>query len=130
MLTPRRRALPVLLAAALAAVSLAAPAAAAPPPAGRTCSFVICDMPSDPAQLAAGGLSFGPGVTVTIGDSLVGGCRLLGGPVAAGDVSGSPPAGVLGHWAYLVCGDPATVARAVQRGTASRVRAWCAHSHR
>src|SRR5262249_3021684 len=63
-------------------------------------------------------------------DSLAGGCRLLTGPVAAGDVSGPPPAGVPGRWAYLVCGDPATVAHAVRRGTASRVRAWCAAGHR
>jgi hypothetical protein len=119
-----------VLLAALATLSTTAPAAAAPPPPRATCSFVVCDMPSDPAQLAAGGLGFGSGVTVIIGDSLTGGCRLLSGPVAARDVSGPPPAGFRGHWAYQVCGDPATVARAARRGTASRVRAWCAGGHR
>ena len=62
----------------------------ADPPPGDPggCSFLLCDIPSDPAQFVAGGLNFGPGVGVDIGNSLSNGCRTLTDPVAGADLSG------------------------------------------
>lgn len=127
MLRTRRRAVPLLLTLAVAVLTTVTPASADPPPGDPGgCSFLLCDIPSDPAQFVAGGLNFGPGVGVDIGNSLSNGCRTLTDPVAGADLSGrTPPAGVAGRWAYQLCGDPATVTQAAGQGSVDQIRAWC-----
>ncbi len=148
MLRLRRRVVPLLLAAAVGAMTTVNPASADPPAADPPaadpaaadpaaadppaidppggCSFLLCDIPSDPAQYVAGGLDFGPGIGVDIGNALSDGCQVLTDPVAAADSrSYTAPSGVPGRWAYQVCGDPATVTQAVRQGSAEAIRTWC-----
>jgi hypothetical protein len=127
MLRSGRRFIPVVVALAVAAMTSVTPALADPPAdPGDGCSFLLCGIPSDPAEYVAGGLDFGNGVGVDIGNVLTDGCRALNDPVSPADSAGrTAPTGVAGKWAYQVCGDPAVVVQAVRQGNARQIGTWC-----